>query len=348
MAEIRDIMEFNVPFRYEADVIEKGRRSFSTVSFFEWQRVQIPVFTDIEAPIACAWTPLGFNDQRLERETRRYIDGQFYKPLRLSFSKVHADLPSLKANSANRVRINPFQRELKDAYLDHVFENNRFDDRPDNYRAVQDSSYEQEMEKFSNCVANTVSIDGQLWIKTPEPILVVDFALQFVRTELRISVMETEEPLKISEIDNYRPDRLFRYPMSEYEEIEAFSEKLRLAFDVDGKVEKFNFEDLRIVAPEFFNADFANIDYKDFGTNVAEEYWGKIIDAKKEVIIAWCDLRDACNKAGEIPTENEATDIVEMMNSFFDKFGDDHFQSKVAAVLDDRFMERKIILPTFK
>lgn len=330
MKQERGTVSITVPLLYEAEVKLKGERSFISQPFMRWVNVELPSYADVEAPIVCSWIGIDPKTNEAKTATRRYIDGNFYKPM--SFNRVSAD---------SRLKFNPMQKPFNPLRLKSIMEAGREHDEPAHYRASRSSTLEAELMNFQKRAKDYVIIEDIPWAKTPEPFFALRFDAWDGRCELETTIMELEDPSD----PEYQADIAFRFSLQDVAKAEDFATSLLSLYDDREQAHNCTISDVQVHFPNLFNKNISNIDFRKFADTIVEIVAKGLIIRPTPTIMQWCKLRDAVENTPAIPSDAQVSEINSALKDLLELYEVNEEKSKIMVALEERLFSEPIYLP---
>lgn len=330
-------MDLRVPISFHCTVIERRKRNESTIGCAEWVDVSIPSLDDTDAPVATQWKDKDgklcqtrwFNDKHWKPLFRRDIDGGPIGPC--SIDDLQSSLETGKDD--NHLSVG-FERLNKGLATDTIPE---FE--PSNFREVI-STVEREaaIEKLMERTADTIIVDGMVWVATPEPVYIKEYERSHDPNkdgEMHLRVVFLGEyhhgRSRTSDARNcYRLDRADELK-EEFDNLElSLLSRKKTSLRIDSKA--------TIFLP-------SSIKYED-EIEAFLYISGKCVESKKEDlsrdwvstsdIRLWCDLSDAFAVAVETRDENSLMNLEKAAEAYvtsLSKQGSSYFDGELETSL---------------
>jgi len=295
-------MQFMVPISYSAQVIRKGKRSVTREECVEWAYVDIPTIEDADAPVALEW-----RDEQDRIHRTRWHDGRHWARYQIrnddnvviGEGTVQALTRSLEAGE---LYTNPLAVGIPWILRDFAQGKRKAFD-PADYRGIESSAREEALTELDHKVKNTIVIDGEIWVQTPEPVYVIKSTGRATATR-SFAIVATVVPLGSRECNNplsvYRADR--------HDDIVAMFGDKDIAVEGDSAV--------TVYLPESIKYDDEKAAFLFRIHQTLETYGDRLKNSPVPLIRAWCDLKEAVDLSEDCWNDDVAAAIESATESF--------------------------------
>jgi len=169
-----------VPFRYEADVLEKRKRNHEHRLFSEWVEIEVRDVSGVDAPVALRWhdevpaeLPFGDRDRWGAFPSdgvceTRWLDGSHWTPV-LSGDPRSGGAERMTAGELERLCEET--EDIGNPLMLHFGRGSGISPLvPEDYRSVERCTREREIRQIMAKASDLVVIDGGVWKRTAEPV----------------------------------------------------------------------------------------------------------------------------------------------------------------------------------
>lgn len=211
-------MRFKVPVMFNAEVVHKGKRKAVSETMAEWLDLQVEVIDSRDAPLATEWTDGSgvamrtrwHNGCHWKEQRVRDGDGDDHGSLTVR-SMAEMSATGTKHGNPLAVGIERVLQEFAEGKLP-AFDAGAF-------RQVVKSDRDDAIAKAERQAADTIVVDGTVWVRSSEPVYVLERRHLSVTGEGRCMV--SPEVMPIASVEPKTLDKVFRADRFEDMEAEA-------------------------------------------------------------------------------------------------------------------------------
>jgi hypothetical protein len=328
-----------LPFEYKADVVPAGKRTPITRRFMEWCEVEIQSVSSAEAPIAARWQET-HKIKRAEyaRALRHYNDG-FYAPADEFSMKGILSIENKDDESWITDRTHPMISDelLKSIAADKLYGGG--EQHPSDFRHQQNNRREEYLDRFMKNVNRHIFIDGDLWARVYEPILVLSIMPIGSHDIAVIKIEQFEDVDLMARLDSKDASNYFRFSFAELDALEDFIALRSQEYDAAYFQRQDQFKSLEVLIPDAFRIDLCSKDCLAF----AELLVSSAHELQKQdtnTIRRFADLKDAFDAEIQSPSPEASEALMSALGNYSERAGD--FYNGISQALVERHAMRPI------
>lgn len=328
-----------VPIIYKAQAKNGRERNFRETWFGEWIELPLNVADATEAPIAAEWVKKDIS--KLTLESVRVLGDQFYTPETKRHGNEQADVSTFTGDdvkygrspvaSAFATANLAVERMAFDSFMDGTMTSGTLGDQKEYYGDTRAEA----VETARSIIDDLLVIEGMLWQKTVEPVLV-----------LTSDTMHRDHSVSYEiEFPSTRwqsPGQKFR--LTEWDAMVTYGELLVPTPDRGNRWVFNRVADLQVHIPQAFKA---KVDF-DAMIKLAETVLSfnkdKVLDQGREVTTFWHDVKDQIEETRSTMSNADLDllkDVTERLILATEPDHRDRFRREIAA-MSDRLTNRPI------
>ena len=331
-------MRISVPVTYVENVVPKRAQNTKNLRFGEWFDVEVQEVNDLEAPVIIEWRA-HMHDRAYSAINDivqlRYYDGHFYEAQVVSAAyepNQHLTLEELIDKTAQGHYHNNPLLTSSDYSGDLV---NSPDDysaiKADEYRFVYSDERSKIIKELEVRASETIIVDGLIWTKTNEPVLLVKPITSFhSKCDFEVKIEQS------AHLDNNNMKDAFR--------LDRLEDAIAYGKDAFGATEFSVEHDPQILRSEVLSYD----DDKPALLNTLQFYIkgteNEVINESRDHVIAWYDMRTAIRALTLTSTDQEFEAVVNSVNDVLDTVSDTGFYEDRLRAAVNRWVSKPIDL----
>lgn len=332
-------VKMNLPFEYPADVVPAGKRNPSTRRFMEWCEVEIEAVSAAEAPIAARWQEI-HKIKRVEyaRAIRHYNDG-FYAPADEFSMNGILTIENKDDEAWITDRKHPM---IGNELLDSITAAKRYgspQQHPSDFRHQENNRRDEYFEWFMKNVNRHIFVNGDLWRRVYEPILVLSFTPKGSNDVAVVKVEQFEDIDVMAKLDSQDASNYFRFSFAELDALDNFIAMRSQDYDAAYFHRQNLYSSLEVIIPDAFRIDLCSKDCTAFA--------GLLVQAAHDLqkqdtptIRRYADLKDAYNAEILSPSPETSEALMTALGNYSDLAGD--FYKGIGQALIERHAMRPI------